>query len=316
MAPAASRPASVRGDAAWWRTRCDAVSPDRYRARVTSDLSLLDDVQRERVHAWFGPFADVRDLSWHQTDTVVLRLRAGDRHVVVKAGGPANHHIAREITGHLDFLPGLAATEHAPTLLHHDRTARILATTWLPGDLVLDTPALTVPDTYRQAGILLARLHGAASRIDGDWEAAQDAKALAYLDRPHRIDPGTEARLRSVIAGHRNPPVRVVPTHGDFQPRNWVVHDGVVRLIDLGRAGWRPARTDLARLAVGPLAGRSELRDAFVAGYGADLTDDEGWHRTLVREAVGTAVWAYHVGDAAFETQGHRMIAEALAVVG
>lgn len=32
----------------------------------------------------------------------------------------------------------------------------------------------------------------------------------------------------------------------------------------------------------------------------------------LVREAVGTAVWAREVGDHAFEQQGHRMLAEAL----
>jgi hypothetical protein len=32
-----------------------------------------------------------------------------------------------------------------------------------------------------------------------------------------------------------------------------------------------------------------------------------------VREGIGTAAWAHRVGDEAFEAQGHRMIAEALA---
>lgn len=31
-----------------------------------------------------------------------------------------------------------------------------------------------------------------------------------------------------------------------------------------------------------------------------------------VHEAIGTAVWAYQVGDERFERQGHRMVAEAL----
>jgi hypothetical protein len=35
-------------------------------------------------------------------------------------------------------------------------------------------------------------------------------------------------------------------------------------------------------------------------------------HRTRVRAAIGTAAWAYRVGDEVFEAQGHRMIAEAL----
>jgi hypothetical protein len=33
-----------------------------------------------------------------------------------------------------------------------------------------------------------------------------------------------------------------------------------------------------------------------------------------VHEAIGTAVWAHQVGDERFESQGHRMIADALAL--
>ena len=46
---------------------------------------------------------------------------------------------------------------------------------------------------------------------------------------------------------------------------------------------------------------------------GADPRDAAAWQRNRIREAIGTAVWAYQVGDEAFEQQGHRMIAEALA---
>ena len=34
------------------------------------------------------------------------------------------------------------------------------------------------------------------------------------------------------------------------------------------------------------------------------------------REAIGTAAWAYQVGDRPFEEQGHRMIAAALRTAG
>lgn len=48
-------------------------------------------------------------------------------------------------------------------------------------------------------------------------------------------------------------------------------------------------------------------------GQEPDPRPTEAWHRLLVREAVGTVVWAHEVGHEAFEAQGHRMIAEALA---
>ena len=35
-------------------------------------------------------------------------------------------------------------------------------------------------------------------------------------------------------------------------------------------------------------------------------------HVDVLREAVGTAVWAYQVGDEPFEKQGHRMLQDAL----
>jgi hypothetical protein len=104
----------------------------------------------------------------------------------------------------------------------------------------------------------------------------------------------------------------VVPTHGDWQPRNWLWHRGVVSVIDLGRADLRPALTDFSRLAVQQLRGEPSLEAAFLAGYGADPREPAAWRRELVREAIGTAVWAFQVGDEPFERQGHRMIAEAL----
>lgn len=55
------------------------------------------------------------------------------------------------------------------------------------------------------------------------------------------------------------------------------------------------------------------LEAAFIEGYGSDPREPGAWRRNRIREAVGTAAWAYQVGDEAFERQGHRMIAEALA---
>jgi Ser/Thr protein kinase RdoA (MazF antagonist) len=286
----------------------------RYGTGVTSELSGLDDAQRGLVARWFGEVEVVADLSWGLTSTRVLRLRRADGpDVALKASGPADHHLVREIAAHEEVLAPLVAGGRWPRLLHADRERRVLATAWLDGELVEGTRAERTPDTYRQAGRALADLHALGSRVDGDFEAAADARALAWLDGPHRLAPDVVEQLRRVIRAHEHPPVRVVPTHGDFQPRNWLVDASVVRVIDLGRADWRPGMTDLARLARQQLAAPGALRDAFVDGYGAPWPDGAAWRRVLVREAVGTAAWAYLVGDADFEAQGHRMVAQALA---
>lgn len=74
----------------------------------------------------------------------------------------------------------------------------------------------------------------------------------------------------------------------------------------------RPAHTDLVRLAAQQFRGRPDLETAFLDGYGCDPRDRHAWHRERLREAIGTAVRAYRVGDERFERHGHRMVAEAL----
>ena len=92
---------------------------------------------------------------------------------------------------------------------------------------------------YRQAGELLAGLHEQSTIEGADFEARQKVKALAWLDRPHRIAPDLVARLREEVESWPTPPATLVPTHGDWQPRNWLVHEGVVSVIELGRADLR-----------------------------------------------------------------------------
>lgn len=84
-------------------------------------------------------------------------------------------------------------------------------------------------------------------------------------------------------------------------------------MIDFGRADMRPALTDFARLAAQDFRRNPALVKAFLDGYGSDPRERDAWHRTRVREAIGTAAWAYQVGEEAFEAQGLRMIAEALS---
>lgn len=276
-------------------------------------MTGLSDDQRTLLETWCPGIEVIRDHSWGLVDTVVLEASVGGQRVIVKASGPDNHHLVREVEAHREWVPTLAATGHAPTLLHADADARLIVTAYLPGKLVEGTDSEFDPDTYRQAGKLLARIHQTSSRLDVDHSKLLRDKALGWLDRSHRIAPEVEVELRSIIASWPTPPTVVVPTHGDWQPRNWLDDAGTIRIIDFGRAEYREASSDFARLATQQFIGRPDLEAAFIDGYGEDPREPEPWKRLQIREAVGTATWAYQVGDEGFEAQGHRMIADALA---
>jgi thiamine kinase-like enzyme len=189
----------------------------------------------------------------------------------------------------------------------------ILMTEYLEGSLVEGTEAEYEARTYLQAGRLLRAFHDQAERADPHYEAAATAKALAWLDTPHRIEESASERAREVFDAYQPKTVLVVPTHGDWQPRNWLMGATELKIIDFGRYQFRPAASDFCRLAVQQWRSEPRLEAAFFEGYGSDPRDDELWIIALLREAVSTAAWAYQVGDHKFEQQGHRMIADALA---
>jgi hypothetical protein len=280
---------------------------------VPGDLRNLSPRQRALLAQWLPGARVEKEHSWGLVPTTVLELTlAGDR-FIVKAGGDDDHHIARELHAHRCWLLPWTSRGRAPALVHGDPDAKILVTRYLPGELVLGSDHAGAPATYRQAGGLLALLHAQDAVTDEEYERRENEKSLAWLSGPHRIAPATVAQLRAEIAGWPAPATTLVPTHGDWQPRNWLVHDDVISIIDFGRAAMRPALTDFARLARQDFLGGAGLEAAFLKGYGADPREARAWHRTLVREAIGTAAWAHRVGDEQFEAQGHRMIAAVLA---
>lgn len=277
-------------------------------------LTELSARQRELLESWLPGLEVQADLSWGLLTTRVLEVRGADgARYIVKASGPGDHHLAREIRAHRHWLTPWTSRGLAPELVHHHQEARVLVTRYLPGELVQGHPAEQQPDTFVQAGRLLADLHGQSATVDAEFHARQNARSLAWLDGEHRIDRATVARLRALIASWPTPPATLVPTHGDWQPRNWLIDGSVLRAIDFGRAALRPAATDFARLAARAFRGRPDLEAAFLTGYGADPREPQEWAQTQLREAIGTAAWAYQVGDQGFEAEGHRMLAEALA---
>lgn len=272
------------------------------------ELSRLRPEQRELLAPWVPDARVLADHSWGSVGTIVLELESEQGRLVVKAGGPSDGHIRRELRAHEQWLGPWVATGHAPALLHGDASAKLLVTRYLPGRLVEGTPAQDDPDTYRQAGELLARYHHQLSAHDAEWHDTFRARVQRHLDLPHRIDPDIDELVRAEVSTWPGGGSVVVPTHGDWQPRNWLIDDGVVRVIDLGRADLRPPTEDFVRLARQDFSHDPRLEAAFLDGYGLDPREPEQWRRDLVGEAVGTAVWAYGVGDEEFERFGHRLL--------
>lgn len=273
----------------------------------------LTDRQAALVWAWLPNATLTRDLSWGQVDTVVLQLASGGASYIVKAAGATDHHIGREITAHETATGPLVAIGRAARLVAADRDASILVTAYLDGDLVEGSPAEHDPETYLQAGRLLRTFHAQMGRVDDSAEERATMKALEWLNAKHRIAPGSESKAREILAAYEPSATMVVPTHGDWHPRNWLIDRGEVKVIDFGRFAFRPPMTDFCRMAAQQWRDNHELELAFFEGYGEDPRERDKWRILMLQEAIGTAVWAYQVDDQPFETQGHRMLKDALA---
>lgn len=156
-------------------------------------LSRLTPEQRDLLVHWVPDAEVLADHSWGLVDTTVLELRSKQGRLVLKAGGPADHHIERELRAHREWLGPWVATGHAPSLMYGDSSAKLLVTMYLPGRLVEGTPAQDDPDAYRQAGELLARYHGQVSEHDPEWHDKFRERVERHLGRPHRIDPSSRS---------------------------------------------------------------------------------------------------------------------------
>lgn len=287
-------------------------------------LPGLTPIQAGFVHEHLGATELVRDMGWHQVDTQVLHVRAaGDRDVVVKAASApqGRHHLVRELRAHLGgAVAPLVALQRAGKMVAGDADTGVLVLEYQPGTLVEGTEAERDPRVHEEAGRLLRVVH-AHPAPDGEWAALANSRALRWLDTtPHRLKNAHAAAARRILQAEggagAGPPVEIVHTHGDWQPRNWQLEAGRLHIIDWGRYERRPAYTDLVRCAAQQWREDPALADAFVRGYGSDPRLDVGWKIECLRQAVGTACWARQVGDEAFEAQGFEMVREALKALG
>ena len=240
------------------------------------------------VERWLPGCSLAADLSWHETDTLVRQLRTPGADYILKGAGAA--------------------------LRFSDSRARLMILDYLPGRLSEHTARELDPEFHRQAGRALRILHQGTPRLDAGNESMLLAVSFQRLGQEHRIDPGNERRAYDVLRAYQPQPGLLVPTHGDWQPRNWLSDRGNLKAIDFGRFDYRAPSTDLVRLANQQWLGRPELEAAFLQGYGGDPRQKRSWPVECLHEAIGTIVYGYRLGAEDFEAQGQRMLSHALGL--
>lgn len=247
-----------------------------------------------------GPCELEQDYSWAHGMSVVLRLR--------DTGGVtwfAKQHRERdrfetEVTAYRQWVPALGI--HAPRLhaADHLRSAIIVSAVpgkpapWPAADLCAlpDTDRQAEQGLHREAGALLRQFHDARPPLPWyDWGAAKVAEFDSLMPVAAQLLGERElahARAEVEALGGLPCPGRA-PCHRDYTPRNWLIQDGVQYVIDFEHARLDMWLADLARLRLGIWPDRPDLKEAFLAGYGRQLSDTDD--AILQGVAALTATW-------------------------
>lgn len=186
----------------------------------------------------------------------------------------APEHWRAEVDAYHAWVPAL--DNLAPTLRDSHESLRALVTSKVPGR----PPVMADPKVQRQCGRILRLLHGAApgrapaNRVSPPWHP----RLTALLEDESVLTHAERLFVRHEMAALRVLPRQPrVPCHGDFQRHNLLQHPktGKVRVIDFGNSRWDEPVRDMTRLYYGRWWARPRLAQAFLRGYGRELTDLE-----------------------------------------
>ncbi|WP_250305071.1 phosphotransferase [Streptomyces sp. A 4/2] len=271
-----------------------------------------------------GRIAQWTDTSWAREESRVWRVHGVQSGTwYVKVHQSERFH-GREVRGLRTWAPELGAA--APRLVAADETLRAVVLTAVPGRPLHG--AVLAPDrervVFQRIGALARRIHQSSPpRPAPAGSGPAVAKADRHLAgaRSHLL-PGDEEFVRDLVRQAEDlQPLEWVETHGDFQLRNILLYtpdaangpadpDVFVAVIDLERSEPGPAVRDLVRRS-DAWAGRPDLFEAFLAGYGRSLTAAE--EARLVIDAAldsvsGISYGAAH-GDPELVERGRRTLA-------
>ncbi len=243
----------------------------------------------------------VEDHSWNLTAVRVVEIICDGVAYMVKTSPEPSTHIEREITAYSGWTSLWSDAGLAPRLIHASPSENFLVAQRLGGELVQGSEVEYDPEIYRQAGRMLRSFHDQVSREDTEWTSALKQRATKNLHAEHRIPAELCAFIEKCVEQWPTEPVTLVPTHGDWQPRNWLYDDRLMA-IDFGRFDFRPRCEDFTRLTRQEFIRSPAVETAFLTGYGFDPREDAVWSRVEAVEAIGTAVWGFAHDDLAFES--------------
>lgn len=269
---------------------------------------------REFTEQTVGRITTWTDVSWARTASRVWRAQGASGGTwFVKIHQNDRFH-GREVAALREWVPGLGGA--GPRLVAADAGLRAVVLTAVEGrplhGMVL--PPDEERQVFRTIGKLTARIHASPlpPSSPGTAPVVPHAKLERHLDgaRPH-LRPGDEKYVRWVVdSAVRLPPAEAVVTHGDLQLRNLLrAGDGALRVIDFERSEPQSAVRDLVRL-LDCFDGREDLYEAFFAGYGRRLTEDER-ARLLVEtvlDAVSGIAFGNKTGDPELVERGRRTL--------
>ena len=201
-----------------------------------------------------------------------ISARSGEEYVVKKHADRAKHD--REVHANQHWTPALGSS--APQLVAADAQALTIVTTALNGR---PYPGLLTTTAHHRAGTILRRFHDAEAPrpLPGyrDWlrdrAAYWTGRARPFINA---ADLGNASAHLAALQQATAPDG--VPCHLDFQPRNWLLGPAAdLYLVDFEHARADIALRDLVRLRFRVWPGRPDLKDAFLNGYGRDLTGSD-----------------------------------------
>jgi hypothetical protein len=236
----------------------------------------------------------------------VARVSARDgKDYVVKKHADRDKH-DREVHAYRRWTTPLGSS--APELIAADPQALAIVITTLDGR---PHPGPLAPAAHRHAGAILRRFHDAEPprRLPGYRDWLRDRSAYWTARAKPFVDAADLAAVSAHLAALQQAADPVgVPCHLDFQPRNWLLgHAGDLYLIDFEHARTDIPLRDLVRLAFRVWPARPGLQDAFLDGYGRDLTvsDTETLHHLGALDALSALARGHQAGDAYLIESGH-----------
>jgi aminoglycoside phosphotransferase (APT) family kinase protein len=256
---------------------------------MTLDAPLPADLRHWLTRHLPGPDI-VADVSWPRGCSRVWHVASGTNHAYVKLSATEKGY-AREVRAYQHTAR--FAPHEVPRLLAADPSLRAIVTSPVPGRVVRGLTLTVEMETriHERAGRLLRRWHALPEPITHQARHAIRASVAEQADEAtlcgeRAADQLTDAQRALVQRVSLELPrlaeaLPVVYRHGDYSPRNWLwdAEHSTLGLIDFEQADHGIAVEDLVWLHGAVWPTRPDLKAAFLASYGRQLTDVE--HRGL-----------------------------------